>query len=102
MAHLPVEERGGCRLAAREESRSAVSFTERQGLCVQIRLESCMVLLKHRICAVLLFFVALSCDAKADFPNVYNSEKDAAAAPPTPQESLAKLELPPGFRATVF
>jgi putative membrane-bound dehydrogenase-like protein len=38
----------------------------------------------------------------ADFPAVYNSEQDMNAAPPTSQESLAKLRLPPGFKATVF
>ncbi|HEX5221405.1 MAG TPA: PVC-type heme-binding CxxCH protein [Verrucomicrobiae bacterium] len=38
----------------------------------------------------------------ADFPAVYNSEQDTNAAPPTPQESLAKLKLPPGFNATIF
>jgi putative membrane-bound dehydrogenase-like protein len=37
-----------------------------------------------------------------EFPAVYNSEQDKAAAPPSPQESLAKLKLPPGFNATVF
>src|SRR5262245_54283154 len=40
--------------------------------------------------------------AVADFPTVYNSEADTAARPPTPQESLAKLALPPGFEATIF
>jgi putative membrane-bound dehydrogenase-like protein len=38
----------------------------------------------------------------AEFPAIYNSEPDRTAAPPPPQESLAKLKLPPGFKATVF
>lgn len=38
----------------------------------------------------------------ADFPPVYNSEADKTAAPPSPLDSLAKLQLPPGFKATVF
>lgn len=38
----------------------------------------------------------------AEFPAVYNSEPDKSAAPASPQESLAKLKLPPGFKATVF
>jgi len=38
----------------------------------------------------------------ADFPAIYNSEPDTNAAPPTPRESLARLKLPPGFKATVF
>lgn len=38
----------------------------------------------------------------AEFPAIYNSEADTKAEPPSPQESLAKLQLPPGFRATVF
>ena len=37
-----------------------------------------------------------------DFPTVYNSERDTNAVPPSPQESLAMLKLPPGFKATVF
>lgn len=40
--------------------------------------------------------------AAAEFPPIYNSEPDTNAAPPTPQESLARLKLPPGFKATVF
>ena len=45
---------------------------------------------------------ALATAAIADFPTVYNSEAEPNAKPPTPQESLAKLALPPGFKATVF
>lgn len=45
---------------------------------------------------------ALAAVHAADFPAIYNSEADTNAAPPSPQESLAKLQLPPGFRATVF
>ena len=49
-----------------------------------------------------LSWLALATAAIADFPTVYNSEADTSAKPPTPQESLAKLALPPGFKATVF
>lgn len=46
-------------------------------------------------------FLATGASA-ANFPAIYNSEPDTNAAPPSPQESLAKLKLPPGFRATMF
>lgn len=49
-----------------------------------------------------LTWLALTTAAIADFPTVYNSEADSSADPPTPQESLAKLVLPTGFKATVF
>ena len=48
--------------------------------------------------ASLLSFVAL---ATADFPTPYNSDP-GDAQPPTPQESLKMLKLPPGFKATLF
>jgi hypothetical protein len=48
--------------------------------------------------ASLLSFVAL---ANADFPALYNSDP-GDAQPPTPQESLKMLKLPPGFKATLF
>jgi putative membrane-bound dehydrogenase-like protein len=38
----------------------------------------------------------------AEFPAIYNSERDTNLAPPTAQQSLANLRLPPGFKATVF
>jgi len=38
----------------------------------------------------------------AEFPQIYNSEPDTNAAPPTVAQSLAQLQLPPGFRATGF
>lgn len=38
----------------------------------------------------------------ADFPKLYNSEPDAAAAPPSPQEALASMKLPPGLAASLF
>lgn len=41
-------------------------------------------------------------NAAAEFPAVYNSEVETNDGPPTPEESLAKLKLPPGFNATVF
>src|SRR5262245_19442536 len=40
--------------------------------------------------------------AAADFPAPYNSEKDTNAAPPSAAEALARMKLPPGFKATVF
>ncbi len=48
-------------------------------------------------------FLALASAALlgADFPALYNSDP-GDAQPPTPQESLAMLKLPPGFKATLF
>lgn len=46
--------------------------------------------------------LAVSVARATEFPTVYNSEPDTNASPPSPQESLAKLKLPPGFKATVF
>src|SRR6185503_19783877 len=37
-----------------------------------------------------------------DFPEPYNSEADKTATPPSAEEALSKLKLPPGFKATVF
>ncbi len=48
--------------------------------------------------AAFLTFAAL---AQADFPAIYNSDP-GNAQPPTPQESLKMLKLPPGFKATLF
>ena len=48
--------------------------------------------------AALLAFTAL---AQADFPAIYNSDP-GNTQPPTPQESLKMLKLPPGFKATLF
>ena len=45
-----------------------------------------------------LFFVTAAAD---DFPPPYNSEKDTPS-PISPQEALAAIKLPPGFRATLF
>ena len=39
--------------------------------------------------------------AAEDFPTPYNSEKDNPS-PISPQEALAAIKLPPGFRATLF
>ncbi len=64
---------------------------------------SLMKLLKLPLTSCLLataFFVTAS--RAADFPAVYNSEKDTNAVPPTPEQSLAMLKLPPGFKATLF
>src|SRR6476659_2660644 len=40
--------------------------------------------------------------AGADFPAVYNSERDTNAVLISPGEALSKLQLPPGFKATMF
>ncbi len=55
-----------------------------------------------RLLGGLLSAVHLSAGYATDIPAIYNSEADTNAAPPSPQESLAKLKLPPGFKATVF
>jgi hypothetical protein len=46
-------------------------------------------------------FLAFAALAQADFPAIYNSDP-GSAQPPTPQESLKMLKLPPGFKATLF
>jgi putative membrane-bound dehydrogenase-like protein len=56
-----------------------------------------------QLCVWLLAAACVTVAAHAaEFPAVYNSEQDKTASPPSPQESLAKLKLPPGFTATVF
>jgi len=50
---------------------------------------------------MMVLLIATSMSA-SEFPTLYNSEADTNAAPPTPQESLAKLSLPAGFKAIVF
>ena len=37
-----------------------------------------------------------------DFPTMYNSEKDTNSLPLPPAEAATRMQLPPGFRATVF
>src|SRR5690606_19337584 len=37
-----------------------------------------------------------------EFPPVYNSPAEADLSPLSAEEAAAKLQLPPGFRATVF
>lgn len=69
---------------------------------MQIRLSNCMCLWKNAIHFSWLTCLALATAAIADFPTVYNSEAESRAKPPTPHESLSKLALPPGFKATVF
>jgi len=56
------------------------------------------------VCRTFLWLCAavVSACCAADFPTVYNSEADTNAAPPTPQESLARIKLPAGFSASVF
>src|SRR5215212_6928253 len=61
-----------------------------------------MGLLKNVICFSCFASLVLATPAFADFPTVYNSEAELNAKPPTPKESLAKLSLPPGFKATIF
>lgn len=46
-------------------------------------------------------FLAFTAFAQADFPAIYNSDP-GNTQPPTPQESLKMLKLPPGFKATLF
>ena len=69
---------------------------------MQIHLRNRMSFWNIAIRLSCLPWLALATAAIADFPTVYNSEADSNAKPPTPQESLAKLALPPGFKATVF
>ena len=47
---------------------------------------------------------AFSCGhaSAAEFPAPYNTEPDTNAAPPSAAEAVAKIKLPPGFKATVF
>ena len=54
------------------------------------------------IAAGLIATLAFTAGHAAEFPALYNSERDTNAAPPSPSESLARLKLPPGFKATVF
>src|SRR4051812_1356987 len=69
---------------------------------MQICVDRAMSERKIQIRFCFLLWLVLAPAALADFPAVYNSEADTHAKPPTPQESLAKLALPPGFRATIF
>src|SRR5262245_34949738 len=71
-------------------------------MCMVIHLRIRMSFWNIAIRLSCLAGLALGTAAFADFPTVYNSETDTAAKPPTPQESLAKLTLPPGFKATIF
>ncbi len=53
----------------------------------------------------ILAFLTLLASATAQetsFPEVYNSEPDKNANPPSPQEALATFQLPEGFKGTVF
>ncbi len=52
-----------------------------------------------------LAFLTLLATASAQedsFPEIYNSEPDKNAAPPSPQDALASFQLPEGFNATIF
>src|SRR6476659_252968 len=69
---------------------------------MQVRLSNGMSIRNNVIRLGCLIGFALATAAFADFPTVYNSEADTSAKPPTPQESLSKLALPPGFKATIF
>jgi putative membrane-bound dehydrogenase-like protein len=53
---------------------------------------------------LLLVLVTIWCGPlfAADFPAPYNSENDTNATPPSAAEALARMKLPPGFKATVF
>ena len=46
--------------------------------------------------------IAATMAAGGDFPPLYNSEKDTNSLPLPPAEAAASMQLPPGFRATVF
>ncbi len=50
----------------------------------------------------LILLLAIIARGAVEFPAIYNSEKDKTATPLSPKESLAKLQLPPHFKATVF
>ena len=50
---------------------------------------------------VVLLVISTTFAAADDFPAPYNSEKDNPS-PISPQEALAAIKLPPGFRATLF
>jgi hypothetical protein len=55
----------------------------------------------HRIIAASL--IACSALTAADFPEPYDSQKPDSTKPLLPaQEALAKFQLPPGFKATLF
>ena len=50
-------------------------------------------------------WIAAACMGRlqaAEFPAVYNSEKDTNATLPSASQSLAQLKLPSGFKATLF
>src|SRR6188474_1275611 len=69
---------------------------------MQFRPTSCMSIWNKAIRFSCLLWLAFATAAVAEFPTVYNSETDSNGNPPTPQKSIAKLVLPPGFKATVF
>lgn len=86
-----------------------VSSRERKRIhFVWLRLVPIPVMMRHRMkyfascLGVLLAAISSWSGYANNFPVVHNSEADTNAAPPSPQESLAKLKLPPGFKATVF
>lgn len=51
---------------------------------------------------VLISFLLLNAAVASEFPEVYNSEPDATAEPPTAQEALEMWDLPEGFSVTLF
>ncbi|MEM7696851.1 MAG: PVC-type heme-binding CxxCH protein [Verrucomicrobiota bacterium] len=58
---------------------------------------------RMRFLVTFLFCVGLSVLASADdFPEVYNSEADPNAHPPSPEEAAASFDLPEGFEISVF
>lgn len=57
--------------------------------------------IRLRSLALGLGLTAITAGAQAEFPKLYNSDP-GDANPPTPQEALAKLRLPEGFKATLF
>ncbi len=49
-----------------------------------------------------LLLLAAAPALAADFPAPYNSEPESSGQPPTAEESLAMMDLPEGFSATLF
>ena len=55
----------------------------------------------NRLTSIFVCLVIVASASADDFPAPYNSEKDNPS-PISPQEALAAIKLPPGFRATLF
>jgi len=53
-------------------------------------------------CLFIFTLTLASVQAESSFPEVFNSEPDKTAEPPSPQEAVQTFQLPDGFRASVF